>query len=165
MRRKLPEIKESVDELKERLRTEKRARMKQRIQMLYLLKTGTARGILDVALTLAVDRATIRRWLKWYESQGLERMLEIRTKPNRQALIGPAVLEALRERLQNPEGFSSYKEIHLWLKQKQAIDIAYRTVHEVVRYKLGAKPKMARPEHVKKTRSKHRSLRTALEES
>lgn len=150
MRRKLPEIKESVDELRDRLRGEKRARIKQRLQMLYLLKTHRAHTILDVAQILALYRSTIRRWLRCYELKGLEAVLEIRTKPNRQALIEPEILEALREKLQKPEGFRSYKDIYLWLRKEHGLDIAYRTVHQTVRYRLGAKPKVARREHIKK---------------
>lgn len=93
MRRRLPEIKESVEELRDRLRIEKRARIKQRIQVLYLLKTQRAHTILDIAQILAIHRATIGRWLRWYELGGLEGMLEIRTKPNRQSLIEPVILE------------------------------------------------------------------------
>lgn len=151
MRRILPEIKESVEELKDRLRIEKRARIKQRIQVLYLLKTHRAHGILDIAHILAIHRSTIGRWLRRYELEGLEEMLEIRTKPNRQPLIEPVILETLKERLKRSEGFRSYREIHSWLKEEQGLEIAYRTVHQTLRYRLGAKPKVARREHIKKT--------------
>lgn len=150
MRRRLPEIKESLEKLRDRLRIEKRARIKQRIQVLYLLKTQRAHTILDIAQILAIHRATIGRWLRWYELGGLEGMLEIRTKPNRQSLIKPVILEDLRKRLKEPEGFRSYREIYLWLREEYGLDIAYRTVHQRVRYRLGAKPKVARTEHIKK---------------
>lgn len=151
MRRRLPEIKESVEELKGRLRVEKRARIRQRIQVLYLLKAHTAHTILDIAQILAIHRATIGRWLRWYELGGLEAMVEIRTKPNRRPLIEPVILGVLKERLKEPEGFRSYREIYLWLKEEHGLEIAYRTVHQVVRYRLGAKPKVARREHIKKS--------------
>jgi hypothetical protein len=54
LRRKLPEIKESIDELRDRLKGERQARIKQRLQMLYLLKTHRAHTILDVAQILAL---------------------------------------------------------------------------------------------------------------
>lgn len=150
MRRRLPEIKESLEKLRDRLRIEKRARIKQRIQVLYLLKTQRAHTILDIAQILAIHRATIGRWLRWYELGGLEKILEIRTKPNRQSLIKPVILEDLRKKLKEPEGFRSYREIYLWLREEYGLDIAYRTVHQTLRYRLGAKPKVARTEHIKK---------------
>lgn len=150
MRRRIPEIKESIEQLKDWLRAEKRARIRQRIQALYLLKTQGAHTILNIAQILALHRATIGRWLRRYELGGLEAMLEIRTKPNRQPLIEPEVLESLRHRLKEPEGFRSYREIYSWLRQEHGLEIAYRTVHQMVRYRLGAKPKVARKEHIKK---------------
>lgn len=165
MRRRLPEIKESVEELKDRLRTEKRARIKQRIQALYLPKTQSAHSILDIAQILAIHRTTIGRWLRCYELCGLEATLEIRTKPNRQPSIEPLTLEVLKERLKEPEGFRSYKEIYLWLKEERGLEVAYRTVHQTVRYRLGAKPKVARREHIKKAKKNRKNLRMALGES
>ena len=57
------------------------------------------------------------------------------------------MLEALRIRLQEPDGFRSYGEIRDWLANEQGLEIPYKTVHQTVRYKLKAKSKVARPTH------------------
>ena len=42
MKKALPEIRESVFELKQLLRTEKKSRRRERLHMLYLFRTGQA---------------------------------------------------------------------------------------------------------------------------
>jgi hypothetical protein len=37
--------------------------------------------------------------------------------------------------LQEPEGFSSYKEVHQWLTSRCEVKVAYRTVHQWARYR------------------------------
>jgi transposase len=46
--------------------------------------------------------------------------------------------------LKQPQGFSSYGQVQQWLKQGYGIDAAYKTVHQLVRYKLQAKLKKPR---------------------
>ena len=60
-------------------------------------------------------------------------------------------MERLKERLAEPGGFGSYTEIQQWLAEEQGIELPYSTVHGIVRYELGAKPKAPRPSHPKKT--------------
>ena len=59
MRKPLPEIQENIPELEEMLKAEKRIRQKQRIQMLYLLRSGQADTRIKASEMLAVNRATI----------------------------------------------------------------------------------------------------------
>ena len=60
-------------------------------------------------------------------------------------------MEALKDRLAEPEGFGSYKDIQRWLAEEHGVELCYSTVHGIVRYDLGAKPKSPRPSHPKKT--------------
>ena len=59
MNKGLPKIGESVEELKERLRQETRVRQKQRLQALYLLKSGQAQSRTRVGELLGVSRRTV----------------------------------------------------------------------------------------------------------
>ena len=61
MRKPIPKIQESVSELQDMLKSEKRTRQRQRIEMLYLLKIGKAKTRIEVAQILAVHRMTIGR--------------------------------------------------------------------------------------------------------
>ncbi len=53
-------------------------------------------------------------------------------------------LEQLKQRLAQPQGFNSYGQIQQWLEAECGV-VAYRTVHQTVRYKLNAKLKVPRP--------------------
>ena len=45
----------------------------------------------------------------------------------------------------DPEGFETYKEVQTWFKAVLGIEVNYRVVHNLVRYKLKAKLKVPRP--------------------
>jgi transposase len=127
MRKKIPEITASVETLKERLKQEKHARIKLRLHMLYCLKSGKATTRTEVAALLAVHRHTIGHWLACYETAGLERLLEIKTYPNRAYFLTAQMVTQLKERLQAPVGFRSDKEVGVWLKNQLGdITFGYR---------------------------------------
>ena len=165
MRKPLPEIQESIPELKEMLRTEKRNRQRQRLQMLYLFKSGQADTRIKAAEMLAVNRMTIGRWLATYEKEGIPGLLSIKTKPNRKLSIPPCILHALKHELEKPEGFSSYRAIQIWLDENFALSIPYKTVHGIVRYRLKAKLKVGRKSHVKKDQKKVDEFRSSINQT
>ncbi|MCS4057947.1 transposase [Salinibacter ruber] len=153
----LPEIDESVDWLDAQVRSEQDAQVQRRLQMLLLLKTGQAESRSAAARHLGVHRNTIANWLGRYEEGGTGKLCEIQEPgpdPGQQSIPSEA-MKALKRRLSEPEGFGSYKEIQRWLAEEQDVDLCYSTVHQIVRYDLGAKLKTPRPSHPKKaTRSK-----------
>ena len=55
------------------------------------------------------------------------------------------IVEKLEKELSEPEGFSSYKEVHQWLTSCCSVPVAYRTVHQWTRYRLQGKLKVPRP--------------------
>jgi transposase len=155
MRRPLPEIRESLEELKALLGRTKDPKRKQRIHLLVLLRSGQARSRGDAATHLGVHRNSVQDWLARYERGGLEAMLEIGTPGARpgQRVLAPAVLKALTERLKG-EGFQSYGEVRQWLEREFGSEHPYGTVYGLVRFRLGGKLKRSRPQHVKKTSSR-----------
>ena len=139
----LPEIAEAVEKLEELAYEEQDAQIQRRYHMLLLLKTGEAKSRSAAARRLGVHRNTIANWLELYEEGGLEELQEIGEpgpEPGQQS-IPPDVMEALKHRLSEPEGFGSYKEIQRWLADRHDLDLPYTTVHRIVRYELEAKPK------------------------
>jgi len=149
----LPEITEPVEQLEELVRKEKDAQIQRRFQMLLLLKTGEAKSRSGAARQLGVHRHTVSDWLSLYEEGGIEKIQEVGDpgpEPG-QTSIPSDVMEALKDRLAEPEGFGSYKEIQQWLAETCGVELCYSTVHGIVRYDLGAKPKAPRPSHPKKT--------------
>ncbi len=105
---------------------------------------------------LAVHRHTISQWLNSYAASGLDGLLEMKKTGSKevQRSLEPAVFESLKARLRDEEGFKGYKEIQAWLSDTHDVRLPYRTVHGMVRDRLGAKPKKPRPVHPKKKLSK-----------
>ena len=151
-RRDFPPITESVESLEGRLKYERDARLRLRLHLLILIRSGRVCTRREAAEHLAVHRNSVRNWLALYEAGGLEALLQIgRGGPARaQTTLSPPVLQALQARLDAP-GFPSYTAIQRWLRDEYAQEVPYRTVHGLVRDRLRAKLKRARPRHVKKT--------------
>ncbi|MDX2255298.1 MAG: helix-turn-helix domain-containing protein, partial [Pseudanabaenaceae cyanobacterium bins.39] len=64
-------VREEQKELSELLRTEKRSSIKERIQVLYLLKQQIAPSISEIAKVIGKHRGTVQKWLGIYREQGL----------------------------------------------------------------------------------------------
>ncbi len=152
MRRPLPPIHESLDDLQTRLRQCRDGRLKWRLQLLILIKQGEVSSRQEAAQRLAQHRNTIGQWLSRYEAEGLAGLLRL-GQPGAPATGGQltaALRQALQERLAEPQGFSSYEEVRHWLYDEFGQRFPYTTVHRWVRDKLKAKLKRPRPEHPKK---------------
>jgi transposase len=143
------EIAESAETLKELLKQAVTPKAKERIQVLYWLKTKTVETVEQIAVLLGRHRVTVQRWLSQYRQQGIEALLEEKRSPGRPCHIPVAIVKRLEEELANPEGFKSYREVQLWLKTCCDVEVAYRTVHQLVRYRLQSKLKVPRPISVK----------------
>ena len=108
------EITETETDLKQRLRTQKTASDKERIQLLYLLQTQQATTIQSVATLLGRHRVTVQKWLRLYRQGGLAALLEHKPRTGRRQSIPQWAQEALNKRLHQREGFNSYGEICQW---------------------------------------------------
>lgn len=133
------EITESVDDLKQLLVKQKDTSKRERIQVLYLLKSGQFQQVLDVAEAVGRDRTTVQRWLRKYRSGGLDKLLAPRMGQGRKRAIPPEAMLKLQKRLQEPNKFSSYGEIQQWLQECCGVSVNYPVVHSTVRYRLRVK--------------------------
>jgi transposase len=139
------EISETEDKLKLLLRVQKTASAKERVHLLYLLKSGQAKTVERAAALLGRNRVSVQKWLRLYRQGGLARLLERKPHPGRKHSIPQWAQDALSKRLENPEGFNSYSEICQWLQTQLGISAPYKTVHQLVHYRLKGAPKVARP--------------------
>ena len=139
------EIRETTEELKTLMRKEKDVLRHEKLQVLYWLKTKTIDSVLSAAVRLGKHRTTIQRWLSSYPWGGIEKLLFQKPRSGRPRIMNPETIERLSNQLQEPEGFSSYKEVHQWLTSCYDIPVAYRTVHQWARYRLKGKLKVPRP--------------------
>ena len=143
------EVHESVEELKHRLRYAVTPSTKERVQMLYWVKQDAIATRKELSQKLGRDESTIYRWLKKYSQGGISHLLEVKTPLGKKSKISDQQMNRLKERLSQPQGFKSYGEVQVWLNQQFGIDLAYKSVHKIVRYKLKAKLKTPRPQSSK----------------
>jgi transposase len=143
------EISESQEELEKALKYATTASSKERLQMLYWLKSGQVSSRRSLAERLGRDEATITRWVRKYKDEGRRGLLEVKHAPGKVPSITGLDLERLKKRLQEPSGFQSYGQIQQWLKSELGLSLAYKTVYEIVRKRLGAKLKVPRPQSTK----------------
>ena len=68
-------IAESADELKEQINKQFKAKERERLQALYLLKSGKCQQIIEIAEILGRSRSTIHRWLQTYKEGGLPQLI------------------------------------------------------------------------------------------
>lgn len=139
------QITETMDELKAIMHAQAKAKLRERIQALYLLKAGIVSDIGQLAYFLGRAESTVRLWFRRYRASGLSGLLAWNYHGGKRPALSEAILDTLRLRLQQPEGFRSYGEIQEWLTREYGLEIPYKTVHQTVRYKLKAKLKVARP--------------------
>ena len=144
------EIKETVGELKELIEQAADIRVKERLQVLYLLKSGQVRTLKSLSQILIKDTSTLYRWLRQYKAGGLAQMIELYEASGKPASIPADIVEKLKVRLRDPLGFNSYKEIQEWLKSEHQLEVGYFVVYRLVRQVLQAKLKVPRPTSAKK---------------
>ena len=144
-------ITESSATLKTLLSQQKTATGKERVQALYLLKTGQVETVQHLAVVLGRNRVTVQRWLSQYRKQGLTNLLSVRKSSGRPQIIPKWAIERLRQELKDPEGFQSYGEVQIWLLAELGIKASYKVVQKTVRYQLQAKLKVPRPQSARQS--------------
>lgn len=152
MKRALPIITESADDLKQQMQSEPHRLKRQRLHMLYLFASGQVTQRQTAAQLLGLDRNTVGRWLRTYEAAGLVGLLQVTPPPGAVPALSAAQQAHLRAALADPQGFASYGEVQEWLRDSFGVEMAYQATHKLVRYKLGATLKVVRPTHQKKTK-------------
>ena len=105
------EIKESQEELEKAVKYAAVASSKERLQMLYWLKTGQVTSRRALAERLGRDLATITRWLKKYKEFGYKGLLEVKQAAGKEPIVRGEHLERLKLILSEPQGFDSYDQI------------------------------------------------------
>jgi transposase len=140
------EIQESEADLKQLLKQQKSASGKERVQLLYLLKSKQAETVQAAASLLGRNRVTLQEWMSLYRNGGIENLLKRKTSSGRPRAIPAWAQRALETRLQETEGFNSYGEICQWLRTHLGISAKYTTVYKLVHERLQAGPKVARPQ-------------------
>jgi transposase len=118
---------------------------RQKVQALYLLKSGLSQSITDVAEVLGVHRITVQRWFKQYREGGLSSLLKPGKSTGRPRAISSEIIAGISTKI-NEESceFKSYKEIARWVEENYQVSVKYQTLHKQIRYRMKAKLKVPR---------------------
>jgi len=147
-------IKEASADILTLMLKEKDNRRKERIHVLYWLKSGQITTIGEAALRIGRNRSTVSQWLAKYESGGIEELQNMRKAPGKPSQITGAAFEALKDRVNSSKGFNSYIEIQLWLKTTFDLEVSYDTVFYVCSKKLKTSSKVPRPSNPNQDKEK-----------
>ena len=154
-KKKIYEVSENAEQLVDMIKKEREGRFRDRLRMLWFFKTGEAKTMTRAAELCNVSFLTATEWFRRYELGGIRELLHLKTVSGRSRAVPHEVAECLRKRLSEPEGFGSYDEPRIWIKENHGPDIPYKTVHKTVRYYLKGGPKTPRPSHIKKTKMRY----------
>lgn len=157
MNRRLPVIHESAALLQQQFALETHPQRRVRLHALYLLASRQARSRTALAHLLGVHRETVGVWLHRYETGGLPALLDIYVAMGRTPILSAEVRADLYTQLNQPQGFASYHAIQTWLLETHHVTIKYKTLHNLLRTKFKATPKVVRPSNGKKTTNRLRS--------
>lgn len=139
------EIREDAQTLERQLKNSRTASQKERLQMVWWLKTGQVTQHQELAQRLGPDPATVTRWLQKYRTGGLSKLLEVKTAPGQAPQMTKQILGGLQARLTREPSFKSYGEIVASLESEYNLELSYATVYHWVHYRLKAKLKVPRP--------------------
>ena len=102
------DIVETQETLKALLLKAEKVEEKEKVQVLYWLKTKTVDSVSAIAVFLGRHRTTVQRWLTSYRQGGLEELLREKKSTGRPRLLTDKIVERLQAELKDPEGFESY---------------------------------------------------------
>ena len=155
-------ILEDLEYLEKLLKKEKNVKVKSRIHFLYLNKINPNYQQKELCQILGLKRNCLRVWTKNYELNGLDNFLKVDKPPGRKAKLDNDNLLKLQDKLKDSEGFVSVDSIRQWIKLELGIELTYRQTHHATSKKLKAKPKVARPSHIKKDKFKEEEYKKKL---
>jgi len=138
-------IEDTVTELKIIMSQQGTVATRQKVQALYLLKSGLSQSITDVSEVLGVHRITVQRWLKQYSDGGLSSLLKLGRTTGKPRAISSEIIAGISTKI-NADSceFKSYKEIARWVKENYQVSVKSQTLHKQVRYRMKAKLKVPR---------------------
>lgn len=147
-------IEESTTELKIIMKRQETVTNRQKVQALYLLKSGKSQSITDVSELLGVHRITVQRWFKQYSNGGLQALLKLSRSTGRPRVIRREIVEGISTKLSEDScEIKSYKELGKWVEENYQTSVKYSTLYKQVHERMKAKLKVPRRSSNKKDES------------
>ena len=137
---------DTVEALQAAYRAEQRPEPRQRLQGLWLLRTG--RPLAEVAAVLGVHYRSVQRWAAWYRQGGLAAVTAPRAGGHGQpARLSPAQQAELAEQVATGR-FRTAAEIRDWIAREYGVEYKVGGVYDLLA-RLRCRPKVPRPLHAK----------------
>lgn len=127
------QITENTDELKQLMLSCSLVYQRERVQALYLLKSGQYSTLEEIARIIGRNKTTILRWLNRYQTFDLNSLLEENSSRGRKTIVPDYVAKELKSLLNQPESFSSYEEVRQWLEETYNLNFKNNTVRALVK--------------------------------
>lgn len=142
---------EDPSQLRKLMQQQPDSRLRTRLHLLYLLRTGVATNRAQAAQLLGIGRNTVGQWLHQYEQGGLADLLQVGQAQGRASSLPAEVRAGMRAKLTDPRGCASFHELHRWVEQTYGLHTTYFVIWYTATHVLGARLAVARPTHIKKS--------------
>ncbi|TKK63929.1 helix-turn-helix domain-containing protein [Ilyomonas limi] len=145
-------VKETPQQLKQLLKQQSKAGLRNRIIMLQQIqKSKTALSKNELAELAGVNHNSIQKWRRLYETGGMSALLEHKQGGKRRAVITAVAHTAIEKKLKSPsDAFVSFEDLRRWVDMHLIPGIKYVTLNAYVKKHFGAKLKVARKSHIQK---------------
>jgi transposase len=151
MKQGMPAVWEEPSQLRKLMQQQADSRLRSRLHLLYLLRTGVVTNRAQAAQLLGIGRNTVGQWLHQYERGGLQAVLAVGRAPGKVSSLPAAVIAGMRAKLAAPSGCASFHELWRWVEQTYHLQTTYSVVWYTATHLLGARLAVARPTHIKKS--------------
>ncbi len=137
---------DTAEALQAAYRAERRVDQRQRLQGLWLLRTG--RSLKEVAAVLGVHYRTVQRWVAWYRDGGRVAVTAPRAGGHGQpALLTPEQQAQVAEQVAMGR-FRTAAEVRDWIAAEFGAEYKVGGVYDLLA-RLRCRPKVPRPVHAK----------------
>ena len=144
-------ISEELEELKNFHRKAKSTSSKARILCLILLKEEKYKNRDELSIFLGVSLSSVNRWVKTYNTSGIEGVLNIHSGGKRREIISEAIHSGLKTKLHDStDPFLGFYDAVSWVEENYNKKLKYSTLNAYIHRHFGGKLKVPRKSHYKK---------------
>lgn len=138
---------DTEESLRMAYRAERDPALRQRVQALWLLRSGERR-VGEVASVMGVDYRTVQRWVAWYRAGGMEAIRSHRLGgPGQPPRLTPEQQEQVAEEVATGR-FRNAATIRAWVAQTYGVSYTEGGMYSLLA-RLRCAPKVPRPLHEK----------------
>jgi len=138
---------DTEESLRMAYRAERDPALRQRLQALWLLRSGERR-VGEVASVMGVDYRTVQRWVAWYRAGGMEALRSHRLGgPGQPPRLTPEQQEHVAEEVATGR-FRNAATIRVWVAETYGVSYTEGGMYSLLA-RLRCAPKVPRPLHEK----------------